>query len=141
MKLFSEPGLKAIFLRFGDDFWVILGARIVKKSIKNLLKFQWNFNGRNWRLEARFGRLERPSAGREPCGYTRKVGLVVPKKNLPKEEEEEEDFEGLEVWSLEEGGFVISPYTPQRPPQAPARWRICNDISQQIRTCIYMHRC
>ena len=57
---------------------------------------------------------------------TQRIGLLVPKKNLPKEEEEEEEegFESLEVWSLEEGGFVISPYTPQRPPQAPARWRI-----------------
>ena len=38
-----------------------------------------------------------------------RIGLLVPKKNLPKEEEEEEEegFEGLEVWSLEEDALSL----------------------------------
>ena len=85
--------MKAIFLRFGDDFWVILGARLGKKSIKNQLKFEWNFLHRNWRLEPRFGRLERLSGGWEPCDGTQPDGLGVPKRNFVSENENEKENE------------------------------------------------
>ena len=32
---FSDPGLRAIFHRFGVDFWVSFGAKMAKKSKKN----------------------------------------------------------------------------------------------------------
>ena len=58
----------------------------------------------------------------------------------------DEGFEGLEVWKLEEGRFVISPYTPQRPT---ARWRIillsktisCKTLILLSKTTIFADLC